>query len=74
KKPDLYTILNKFRNSEATDFRDKIYTLLGISLNIYDINLLRVNYRKSLKDIIFNTASFLLNFNKLDPLIYRFFD
>jgi hypothetical protein len=74
KKPDLYTMLNKFRNSEATDPRDKIYALLGISSNACDTDLLRADYRKSLEDTIFDTTSFLLNLNELDPPICRFFD
>ncbi|KAH8652696.1 heterokaryon incompatibility protein-domain-containing protein, partial [Tricladium varicosporioides] len=59
KKRDLYTMLNKFRNSEATDPKDKIYALLGISSNAYDTDLLRANYRKNLDDTIFDTNSFL---------------
>ncbi|KAL5327092.1 hypothetical protein ACEPPN_004783 [Leptodophora sp. 'Broadleaf-Isolate-01'] len=74
KKRDLYTMLDKFRNSEATDLRDKIYALLGISSDICDTDLLRADYEKSLEDTIFDTTSFLLNLNELDPPVYRFFD
>ncbi|KAH6714716.1 ankyrin repeat-containing domain protein [Leptodontidium sp. MPI-SDFR-AT-0119] len=74
KKRDLHTILNKFRNSEATDPRDQIYALLGISSNACDTDLLRADYGKSLEDTIFDTTSFLLNLNELDPPICRFFD
>ena len=72
KKRDLYTMLDKFRNSEATDPRDKIYALLGISSNTYDTNLLKTDYGKSPEDVVFNTTSFLLDFNKLKTP--RFFD
>jgi len=74
KKRDLYTMLDKFRNSEATDPRDKIYALLGISSNACDTDLLRADYGKNLEDTIFDTTSFLLNLNELDPPICRFFD
>ena len=71
KKRDLYTILDKFRNSEATKPQDKIYTLLGISSDIHGINMLKADYNKNLQDIVFDTASFLLNLNALN--IRRFF-
>jgi hypothetical protein len=71
---DLYIMLDKFGSSEATDPRDKIYALLGISLNACDTDLLRADYRKNLKDTIFDTTLFLLNLNKIDPPICRFFD
>ncbi|KAF4958299.1 hypothetical protein FGADI_2465 [Fusarium gaditjirri] len=74
KKRDLYTLLVKFCKSEATDPRDNIYALLDISSDACDNNLLKANYEKNLQDIIFDTTSFLLNFNELDPPICRFFD
>ena len=72
KKRDLYTMLDKFRNSEATDPRDKIYALLGISSDTCDTDLLTPDYGKDIQDVVFNTTSFLLDFNKLN--IRRFFD
>jgi hypothetical protein len=74
KKRDLYTMLDKFRNSKATDPRDKIYALLGVSSNACDTDLLRADYGKNPEDIVFDTTSFLLNLNELDPPICRFFD
>ncbi|KAH8726097.1 heterokaryon incompatibility protein-domain-containing protein, partial [Phaeosphaeriaceae sp. PMI808] len=59
KKRDLHTMLVKFCNSEATDTRDNIYALLGISLDACDTNLLKANYEKDLQDVIFDTALFL---------------
>jgi ankyrin repeat protein len=73
-KRDLYTMLDKFRSSEATDPRDKIYALLGISSNACDTDLLRADYAKNLEDTIFDTTSFILNLSELDPPICRFFD
>jgi ankyrin repeat protein len=72
--PSLYTMLNKFRNSKATDPRDNIYALLGISSDASKTYLLEANYEKSLQDVIFDTTSFLLDFNKIESPICRFFD
>jgi hypothetical protein len=72
KKRDLYTMLGKFRNSEATDPRDKIYALLGISSDTCDTDLLKADYETDLQDVVFNTTSFLFNFNELNTC--RFFD
>jgi hypothetical protein len=73
KKRDLYILLVKFCKSEATNQRDSIYALLGISSDTCDIDFLKVNYKKNLQDIIFDTTLFLLNFNKLNsPICYLF--
>ncbi|KAE8446737.1 hypothetical protein EG329_011642 [Mollisiaceae sp. DMI_Dod_QoI] len=69
---DLQIMLDKFRNSEATDPRDKIYALLNISSNACDTDLLKADYGKNLEDTIFDTISFLLNLNELEPPICRF--
>jgi hypothetical protein len=74
KMRDLYTMLAKFRGSGATGSRDNIYALLGISSDACITDLLKANYEKNLQDFIFDTFSFLLNFNQLDSPIYRFFD
>ena len=71
-KRDLRTMLDKFRNSEATDSRDKIFALLGISSDIHGNNILKADYGKNLQDVVFDTISFLLNLKALD--IPRFFD
>ncbi|KIM94272.1 hypothetical protein OIDMADRAFT_184373 [Oidiodendron maius Zn] len=71
-KRDLRTMLDKFRNSEATDSRDKIFALLGISSDIHGNNILKADYRKNLQDVVFDTISFLLNLNALH--IRRFFN
>lgn len=73
-RPNLFTMLNKFQNSEATDPRDHIYALLDISSDTYKADLLKADYTKDIKDVIFDTVSFLLDFHKLDPGPRRFFD
>jgi len=76
KKRDLHTMLTKFSRSEATDPRDNIYALLGISSDACNTELLRPNYEKSIRDVVADTVSFLLNFNQLesDSLIRGFFN
>lgn len=69
---DLYTLLVKFRESKATDPRDSIYALLGISSDACDTDRLKVNYEKDIQDVIFDTVSFLLDFSNLDSLSRRF--
>ncbi|OAL03805.1 ankyrin, partial [Phaeosphaeriaceae sp. SRC1lsM3a] len=56
---DLYNLLSKFRESEASDPRDKVYALLGISSDAYDHDNLRPDYTKSLQEVIQNTSTFL---------------
>jgi ankyrin repeat protein len=67
-------MLDKFRNNKATDPRDKIYALLGVSSNTCNTELLTADYGKNPEDTVFDTTSFLLNLNELDPPICRFFD
>ena len=73
-KRDLYSTLVKFCECQATDPRDNIYALLGISSDACDTDLLRADYSKKLEDVIFDTTAFILNFNALDSPIRRFFD
>ncbi|KAF1830322.1 HET-domain-containing protein [Decorospora gaudefroyi] len=56
---DLYNLLLKFRESEASDSRDKIYALLGISSDAQDTNSLRPDYTKDLQTVIHDTSAFL---------------
>jgi ankyrin repeat protein len=71
-KRDLYTMLGKFRDSEATESRDKIYALLGICSDVHSIDILKADYVRNIQDVVFHTTLFLLNFNALN--IPRFFD
>lgn len=48
---DLLTLLQKFGNSEASDPRDKIYALLGISSNRAEMTRLLPDYAKSLSQL-----------------------
>ena len=60
KNRDLRTLLRKFQNSEASDPRDKVYALLGISSDAHDIDALRPDYDKTLEEMARTTMSFLL--------------
>jgi ankyrin repeat protein len=59
-KRTLHMLLQKFIASQATDKRDMIFALLDISSDACDTNLLCADYEKSLKEVVRDTASFLL--------------
>ena len=69
-KRDLHTLLLKFGGSEASDPRDIIYALLGISSNGCDTDILVPNYEKSVKEVIYDTISFLLHFHDCESPIH----
>jgi hypothetical protein len=56
---DLYNLLLKFSESKASDPRDKVYVLLGISSDACDTNSLRPDYTKGLQEVIRDTSLFL---------------
>jgi ankyrin repeat protein len=58
---DLHTLLRKFRDSEATDLRDVIYALLGISSDGCDTDILVPNYKEPVEEIVRATVAFLLH-------------
>lgn len=65
-KRDLRTLLMKFGKSEATDTRDIIYALFGISSDACNNDLLRADYSMSIQEVIQETTSFLLSFRQFD--------
>lgn len=71
---NLYTLLVKFRESEATDERDIIYALLGISSDASQSNILFPDCGKSLQQVIQDTTSFLLGHTNQDNTLYKFLD
>jgi ankyrin repeat protein len=73
-KRNLYTLLLKFRKCEATDERDIIYALLGLSSDAYNSDILLPNYTKSIKQVIRDTTSFLLPNTNQDNSLYAFLD
>lgn len=64
-KRDLYTLLGKFRESQATDPRDLIYALLGISSDAHSTEYLVPDYKKSLEEVVRTTIAFLLELETL---------
>jgi ankyrin repeat protein len=71
---NLYTLLVKFRESKATDERDIIYALLGISSDAFWSDILFPDYGKSLQQVIRDTTSFLLGHANQDNSLYKFLD
>jgi ankyrin repeat protein len=59
-KRDLYTLLRKFRAIKATDERDKIYALLGMSSDPSDIQGIDINYEKPTHQVIHRAVAYLL--------------
>ncbi|KAK1831424.1 HET-domain-containing protein [Podospora conica] len=57
---DLQTLLVKFQASEATDERDKVYALLGISSDASLRNAFPPDYEKPMHKVMQNTISFVL--------------
>ena len=68
----LHTLLKKFGNSEATDKRDIVYALLGISSDASKKML--PDYEKPLLQVICDTISLLLYHIQLDGSFYKFLD
>ena len=68
-KRDLQTLLVKFGKSEASDPRDHIFALLGISTDAFNTDLLKPNYENSIQEVIGNTLSFILRFHTSNPPI-----
>jgi ankyrin repeat protein len=62
-KRNLRTLLYKFRKSEASEPRDVIYALLGISSDKESANFPTPNYDLPLQDLIFNTIAYLVRLN-----------
>ena len=69
-KQDLFTLLVKFSECEATDPRAHIYALLSMSSDACDTNFLRADYTKSVQEVIHDTTLFLLSSHKLGHTIY----
>lgn len=57
---DLLTLLKKFGKSNASDQRDRIYALLGLSTDAYNSDILRPNYEISLSETIQHCVAYLL--------------
>ncbi|KAF4626721.1 hypothetical protein G7Y89_g11436 [Cudoniella acicularis] len=68
---NLHTLLIKFRESEATDKRDMIYALRGISSDMQESSTLTPNYKKSLQEVIEDTIFFLLTPEIREASLYK---
>lgn len=65
-KHDLCTLLEKLRGSQASDPRDKIYALLGISSDRSALDALQADYEKSELEVVHDTIVFLLGLSDRD--------
>jgi hypothetical protein len=63
---DLRTLLAKFGASEASDSRDIIYALLGMSTDACASGFLYANYEVSVEQAIHNTMLFLVGLHECD--------
>lgn len=70
-KRDLYMLLQRFSYSQASDPRDMIYALLGISSDEADAYNLRPDYTKSTEQVIDDATSVLFG---LPPCSFRTMD
>lgn len=59
-KRNLYTLLRRFQASKATDERDKIYALLGMSSDPLDIQRIDIDYQKPTHQTISWAVTYLL--------------
>ncbi|KAF2730272.1 HET-domain-containing protein [Polyplosphaeria fusca] len=59
KSRDLYALLLNFRESKASNPRDIVYALLGISSDAHNTDSLRPDYTKGIPDVIRATTLFL---------------
>jgi ankyrin repeat protein len=57
---DLRTLLSKFKKSQASDPRDNIYALLGISTDNWQNSILVPDYNKSEENVIHDSIAYLL--------------
>lgn len=62
------TLIHKFRGSEASDPRDMVYALLGISSDAKDADTLQPDYSKDVQDVVWDTLAFLLGMHKMTHL------
>jgi hypothetical protein len=68
-KRDLQTLLVKFAKSDASDPRDKIYALLGLSYDACDTDHLRADYSKPESQVIKEATLFLFQNLQIPELL-----
>lgn len=68
---DLYTLLHQFSGSEASDSRDQIYALLGISSDVSHAHPLLPDYNKSEEEVVQSTMVFLVGLRSDSPRGYQ---
>ena len=72
---DLYTLLERFQQSEATDERDKTYALLGLASDSDALDFPRVDYEKSPEQVHREVAWYLFGLTGIpEKMIGNFFE
>jgi hypothetical protein len=76
-KRDLCTLLRRFQTSKATDERDKIYALLGMSSDPLDTQNIDIDYKKPTHQVVHQAVTYLLQTTPLSVhetlnLMYHF--
>jgi ankyrin repeat protein len=76
-KRDLCTLLRRFQASKATDERDKIYALLGMSSDPLDTQSIDIDYKRPTHHVIHQAVTHLLHTTRLSVheilnLMYHF--
>lgn len=64
-KRNLYTLLLSFQTSKATDERDKIYALLGMSSDPLDAQRIPIDYTKPVHKVVHRAVAYLLQTTRL---------
>ncbi|KAI1118674.1 ankyrin repeat-containing domain protein [Nemania sp. NC0429] len=65
---DLYSILRQFRAAKATDERDRIFALFGLCIDTQAEAFPKVDYTKSIMEVIRDTVSYLCHCDLRDEL------
>lgn len=68
---DLYTLLRRFSGSQASDPRDQICALLGVSSDVSEAYPLSPDYNKTEEEVVQSTMAFLLGLRSENPRGYK---
>ena len=71
---DIVSLLKRFKDSKATDERDKVYALLSISSDASESEHLHPEYQKCIGCVMYDTITFILNYHSQDALLEPFLE
>lgn len=64
--------LSVWKDSQASDARDKIYALLSISSDAFDTDHLRPGYEKTIGEAIHDTVAYMISYHGCSTVITPF--